>query len=233
MYNIIRFVRWIYKDRQELFDTALVCSGLYGELPSDLSSAFVRSTLTATPPRQLIRLELLESNDVKRFLMSLTKSNGELPSRSLYGTMRSSVLHLFGIYNKQMDVDFAAEMKTFYKGLKRTCAKASDDRGDKLTEGKEPFDFRLYRLLCKSMIASAHKDSPFAHTFTVLCWNLMCRSSNAASIHYQHISWHSDAATVLFGHMKNDQGGDRPRDPRHIYANPVMPEICPILSLAI
>eukprot|EP00644_Phytophthora_capsici_P001362 jgi/Phyca11/105062/e_gw1.10.591.1 len=33
--------------------------------------------------------------------------------------------------------------------------------------------------------------------------------------------------------MKNDQGGDRPRDPRHIYANPLRPEICPILALGI
>jgi hypothetical protein len=31
--------------------------------------------------------------------------------------------------------------------------------------------------------------------------------------------------------MKNDQSGERPRDPRHIYANPLMPEVCPILSL--
>jgi hypothetical protein len=33
--------------------------------------------------------------------------------------------------------------------------------------------------------------------------------------------------------MKNDQNGDRPRDARNIYANPIVPEICPILSLGI
>jgi len=33
--------------------------------------------------------------------------------------------------------------------------------------------------------------------------------------------------------MKNDQEGTRPRDARHIYANPLLPEICPILSLAV
>ncbi|KAF1779914.1 hypothetical protein GQ600_4634 [Phytophthora cactorum] len=36
-----------------------------------------------------------------------------------------------------------------------------------------------------------------------------------------------------FGHMKNDQEGDRQRDPRHIFANPMEPDMCPILSLAI
>ncbi|KAG6943420.1 hypothetical protein JG687_00018474 [Phytophthora cactorum] len=33
--------------------------------------------------------------------------------------------------------------------------------------------------------------------------------------------------------MKNDQDGTRPRDARYIYPNPFLPEIFPILSLAI
>ncbi|KAG6942187.1 hypothetical protein JG688_00018269 [Phytophthora aleatoria] len=33
--------------------------------------------------------------------------------------------------------------------------------------------------------------------------------------------------------MKNDQDGSRPRDPRHVYANPMMPDICPVLSFGI
>ena len=45
------------------------------------------------------------------------------------------------------------------------------------------------------------------------------------------MSWMDDCLAVLFTHQKNDQDGERPRDPRRIYANPVMPEICPILSL--
>jgi hypothetical protein len=32
--------------------------------------------------------------------------------------------------------------------------------------------------------------------------------------------------------MKNDQQGNR-RDPRHVYANPLMPQVCPIFWLAI
>eukprot|EP00644_Phytophthora_capsici_P004122 jgi/Phyca11/110086/e_gw1.17.634.1 len=33
--------------------------------------------------------------------------------------------------------------------------------------------------------------------------------------------------------MKNDQEGSRPRDPRHVYANPIMPEVCPVLGFAV
>ena len=33
--------------------------------------------------------------------------------------------------------------------------------------------------------------------------------------------------------MKNDQGGDRKQEPRHVYSNPLDPVVCPVLSLAI
>ena len=32
--------------------------------------------------------------------------------------------------------------------------------------------------------------------------------------------------------MKNDQTAERKRDPRHIYANPVNPLVCPLLALS-
>ncbi|OWY95648.1 hypothetical protein PHMEG_00034291 [Phytophthora megakarya] len=33
--------------------------------------------------------------------------------------------------------------------------------------------------------------------------------------------------------MKNEQDGSRPRDPRNVYANPIIPEICPVLGFGI
>jgi hypothetical protein len=65
------------------------------------------------------------------------------------------------------------------------------------------------------------KEYIFSHTFMVLCWNLMCKS--AVSICYSHMEWRNDALEVFFAHMKNDQNGERPRDARHIYANPMCP----------
>ena len=61
----------------------------------------------------------------------------------------------------------------------------------------------------------------------------MCRASNTSTIRLQHMNWFADALCILFAHQKNDQDGSRPRDPRHVYANPLNPEICPILSLGI
>ncbi|OWY98832.1 hypothetical protein PHMEG_00030295, partial [Phytophthora megakarya] len=59
----------------------------------------------------------------------------------------------------------------------------------------------------------------------------MSRAANTVSSCYQHLEWREDALCVYFAHMKNDQRGVRPRDPRHVYANPIVPAICPILTL--
>ena len=41
----------------------------------------------------------------------------------------------------------------------------------------------------------------------------------------------NSALQVYFAHMKNNQTGDFPCDPRHIYVNPYNPTVCPLLSL--
>ena len=61
----------------------------------------------------------------------------------------------------------------------------------------------------------------------------MCRSANTVTIHLHHMEWREDCLAIYFAHMKNDQSGERKRDPRHIYANPVDPVVCPLTVLAI
>lgn len=61
----------------------------------------------------------------------------------------------------------------------------------------------------------------------------MCRISNTVNICLSHMHWFEDALAIRFAHQKNDQFGERNRDPRHIYANPLKPETCTILSLGI
>jgi len=47
------------------------------------------------------------------------------------------------------------------------------------------------------------------------------------------MDWDADALTISFAKMKTNQRGEQPVDPRHIFANPLMPVICPILSLGV
>lgn len=49
---------------------------------------------------------------------------------------------------------------------------------------------------------------------------------------YDHISWTEDCMTVVFPTHKVDREG-RDAAPKHVFANPINPEVRPILSLAI
>ncbi|OWZ06239.1 hypothetical protein PHMEG_00021533 [Phytophthora megakarya] len=57
-------------------------------------------------------------------------------------------------------------------------------------------------------------------------------SAKAFGIHHGHMEWSGYAFCIYFAHQKNDQEGSRPSDPRHIYANPLNPVICPVLAIA-
>lgn len=59
--------------------------------------------------------------------------------------------------------------------------------------------------------------------FMILCWNLMSRASNVASIRLSDLDWSGDALTILFCVMKTDKAGER-KFACHVYANPFQPE---------
>jgi len=46
------------------------------------------------------------------------------------------------------------------------------------------------------------------------------------------MDWREDAVGFYFVKMKNDQSGEVSKFPRHVYANPLDPVVCPFLSLA-
>jgi hypothetical protein len=68
--------------------------------------------------------------------------------------------------------------------------------------------------------------------FLTLTSNLMCRSKNTVFVQREHIDWSGDAMTIQFAHSKTDREGQDAGNKRHVYANPFMPAICPVLSIA-
>lgn len=119
-------------------------------------------------------------------------------------------------------------------GLKRTIAEETQAGECAIKVGKDPLSFQSFTYLSEQFLRhSDQKECIFGHLFFVLCWNLMCRASNTESICLSHIGWDEDSLCIYFAHQKNDQLGEKPRDPRHIYANPLIPQVCPVLSLGI
>jgi hypothetical protein len=62
----------------------------------------------------------------------------------------------------------------------------------------------------------------------------MGRTHNIGRLHYNAFDWSEDALVVLFATTKTDKKGERAEETaKHIYANPLQPQICAILALAV
>jgi hypothetical protein len=62
----------------------------------------------------------------------------------------------------------------------------------------------------------------------------MGRTSNIGALHYNAFDWSQDAMVISFATTKTDKKGERTEETaKHVYANPIMPQICPVLSLAV
>lgn len=117
-----------------------------------------------------------------------------------------------------------SEFKNYFRGLRRVrTTQINEGAGPCKVGRKDPLSFDMYQFLSLQMLKQENRKYIFARTFLILCWNLMSRAGNAFSICYSHIEYSGDALQVYFAHMKNDQMGERPRDPRHVYANPIKP----------
>ncbi|KAF0704051.1 hypothetical protein AaE_015130 [Aphanomyces astaci] len=140
--------------------------------------------------------------------------------------------------HKESNVRVSDELETlladFACGYKRKVAQLKDSGDMAIGEGKRQMTFDGYCFLVAKALGSEakHNLSTMVHPFLLLCWNLIARSASVAAIRYDHLAWEGDALVVQYAFTKSDQVGKN-CTPRHIFANPGNPAICPILSLAV
>ncbi|OQR83465.1 hypothetical protein THRCLA_23145, partial [Thraustotheca clavata] len=123
-------------------------------------------------------------------------------------------------------------------GYTRKIATLKEEGKMKVTEGKEPMAHQdryhikslLIRYITGSTTNSDKLLNVMAHTFLLFCGNLISRANSCAAIMYDRISWEDDSLVITFPRAKNDQEG-RKCEPKHVYANPINPETCPILKM--
>ena len=147
---------------------------------------------------------------------------------------RSAIMDFYRRKEIIMDDNITNKMAEYCSGYKRKVAQLKEDGELPMMEGKVAMSSTGYNFLAE--IALTQDDDfnlyTFIHYFLLLCWNLMARSVSVAHIMYDHISWEEDALCINLGKTKGDQEGKN-SFPRHVYANPMFPEICPILGFAI
>jgi hypothetical protein len=123
----------------------------------------------------------------------------------------------------------------FVNGYGRLVAKKKETGLMKNFEGKVALTFSLFVDLCKKSLFACDLRSTFSrfvHLFGILCWNMFARSNSVANLRTNHIIWENDAMLVDMSRHKADQTGEN-TTPKHIYANPYQPEICPILAMGL
>ena len=182
-----------------------------------------------SPP---IDFEKYSPQHFMKYLLSLrsVKKNQRLSIAS-YSMKNSSLFHLFRLYGVQLTQGFLTDMNVLFKGFKRKVAEELQHGGGKIETGKSPMSYALYRELNILFLREKTVESIWAKAFLTLTWNLMCRATNTCSVHLHHLVWCDDSLGVYFAHQKNDQCGEKKRDPRHVYANSIDPVVCPILAL--
>jgi hypothetical protein len=84
-----------------------------------------------------------------------------------------------------------------------------------LKEGKSVLTFDGYQKLAIKMMSiepdgkkNSWQEGIFGWTYLVFCWNLMCRSTNVASVNFKHFAIKDDHFTIEFAQHKGDQCGE-------------------------
>jgi hypothetical protein len=180
-------------------------------------------------PMSLLHLEKFLGN------MSLPREDGSVKSASTLSGYASVIKFV----HKESRVSLSEEIKSylsqFHKGYKRTVASKKNAGLMKNFEGKIPITFMHYSVLCrKALFASASRSqfSSYVHAYMILCWNLFARSCSVSDLRTHHFNWENDSLVVDMSKHKADQTGEK-ITPKHVFANPWNPEICPILALAL
>ena len=155
-------------------------------------------------------------------------------SVSVIGSYRSAIAMLYEEQNLKYDVEAVLAFNKFAGGYKRLVADKKLNGEMKIQEGKSPVTFQAYNFVAKEAMKTKgdHSLGCFSHLFLILCWTLMARSVSVGTILLDHLSWENDSLLVSTPKHKGDQEGNNCY-PKHVYANPDNPFICPILSLAI
>jgi hypothetical protein len=185
---------------------------------------------------------------VEAYFGDLTSRSKPL-SKSIVQTAKSALRWWYEENGTEIEHNLNKKLNSIISGYKRAISELKRQGKMKLKEGKSPLSFKNYKLLVQKIIkfsplnsnSNSEQESKyeqnynqniFAWAYLVLQWNLMARANNVATIMLNHIFWSEDSMIIAIPKSKTDQEGDCDY-PRHIYANPFEPSICPVLAVAV
>ena len=141
---------------------------------------------------------------------------------------------------KKLNTEISDWLDEFIIGYKKEIAAKREKGIMKTNEGKAPLTFAGYCEMSRVLATLAPEgkkhtwaESMFGWSFQVLSWNCMARCHSVGALMCQHINWEDDCLVVTLTKHKGDQTGEQEGRAKHVYANPFMPQVCPVLALAV
>ncbi|ETN22049.1 hypothetical protein PPTG_02102 [Phytophthora nicotianae INRA-310] len=179
-----------------------------------------------------IDINVFSPKHFEAFLVAKMNASGRVLKVTTLGGYRSAVKDIYRQKRVALPVEYADDMKTLYQGFKRVEATRNQaGAGEAKMAGKMALPYSTYTQACKETLVLS--DGGFSHLYLTLQWNLMCRSQSVETINSGHLSNEDDSIGIVFHKSKANQDGTGPKDPRHVYANPLAPRTCCITALGI
>jgi hypothetical protein len=158
---------------------------------------------------------------------------------STIGCYRSALVWYYKENKMKMSSELEISLSNYISGFRRNVADLKQRGLMDIQEGRAPIAFSGYVILARALAthipqgrSASWQQSIFSWPFFLFCWNLMARSCSVGDLMLQHLRWHNDALVCTLPKHKGDQVGDKIVD-RHVFANPLNPVVCPILSLGV
>ena len=187
----IRFITWLLQNNRDICTPTLIQA--VEQNPDIPLKQVIVAELDKAPQNAPVHFESITAEVFLTYIITLRKPDGNKPGVSSCGTHRAGLFNLFRDYHQTMSDELEKELKTLYRGLQKTINDNTARGEDEIRVGKDPLDFSLYKYWCQAMLEKKEKDYVFARCFLIICWNLMCRSSNAFNVRHPHMEWKGDA----------------------------------------
>eukprot|EP00924_Labyrinthula_sp_SR-Ha-C_P014693 maker-scaffold_85-snap-gene-0.41-mRNA-1 protein AED:0.08 eAED:0.08 QI:0/0/0/1/1/1/2/0/458 len=214
-----QFLAWCVRNKPNVLAEGFLNKLKEGsDAEAPMSLKLIRKTIKTFPNLPPLKFDNLDVETFMSWIVTKKRSDGRIFSFSSYSTHCSALYSLYRQHKVHFSPEFKNELKNYFRGLKRKIVSEEQAGQGVVKRGKDPLTMPLFKILNLAMLHTEKKDFVLFKTFLTITWNLMCSAKE-------------DALCIIFCHQKNDQAGEKARDTRHVYANPLQPEICPVLPL--
>ena len=230
----VSFVYWLFDHGcEELFvpDIWSELMVLKKRAGVEFVKSAIREWLTARS-KCPIKLEEMEYDKFFSYICSIKRDDNTYFSFSCYESKKTALTYFYTSFGLVQSEIFRTRLKKAFSSLRKAIKKDDEKVGKKQKSGKDCMTFLAYHFTCHNLVQSGTPEDIFTLCFLTLQWNLISRTESTEMISINNLRWEDDHLKVFFPRHKSDQAGLTSRDPRHIYANPYDPVVCPIQALS-